>query len=663
MARVGDRRKRREKDVRKEGRAGRRSLRAWWRDASLKTSFMAYMVGFLLLALAGSSLTSALFGLMQNEATQDLADLAGIYAYDPEADELYQAEGVVVASREDGYLREVFVESARSRLAALDPAELGSSAVLEDITGYLFPAGYLAYDGGLSDAAYTVYLSVEGAVADLLDQELTPANIASYDAAARSVVERENAYYLGSDAAADTRGETAGETASLRTSPVGYYVYVRPTLGARVMSGVFGTLSFLMFPLWFGLCIWAAARRFFDRRIRPALAELDGAAAKIAAQDLDFSVAYPRNDEMGRLAASFETMRASLAAGQRTLWRTAEERKRLNAAFAHDLRTPLTVLHGTVELMQARAEAGAADPARTAADCAALAQQVGRLERYVEAMGGIQRLEDRAASPAPTPLADVARDAAAAGTAVCRRAGVAFGLDASGLPAEEGAAAALDRGLVLEVAENLLGNAARYAAATVWASLRLECGVTDGASPLGNGGAGPEMGGGARDGGIRNNPDAETGGGKDPAAPGDGPDGRRLWRSPRRGRKRAAKRRGLPECRGAKRTGDGARSDAARAGGTPRHAPDAGCPEAGAARFLVLTVEDDGPGFSDEALRRGCAPFFSESKGAGNFGLGLNIAQLLCEKHGGSLELANRPEGGARAVARFALGGAPAAGR
>ena len=69
--------------------------------------------------------------------------------------------------------------------------------------------------------------------------------------------------------------------------------------------------------------------------------------------------------------------------------------------------------------------------------------------------------------------------------------------------------------------------------------------------------------------------------------------------------------------------------------------------------FLVLAVEDDGPGFSPAALERGCAPFFSETPSKDHFGLGLNIAALLCDKHGGDLALENRAEGGARA--RFAL--------
>ena len=72
-----------------------------------------------------------------------------------------------------------------------------------------------------------------------------------------------------------------------------------------------------------------------------------------------------------------------------------------------------------------------------------------------------------------------------------------------------------------------------------------------------------------------------------------------------------------------------------------------------AGRCLVLLVEDDGPGFTSQALGRACDAFFSESKGAEHFGLGLSIARLLCKKHGGSLEIGNSPVGGGCVTAMF----------
>ena len=73
-----------------------------------------------------------------------------------------------------------------------------------------------------------------------------------------------------------------------------------------------------------------------------------------------------------------------------------------------------------------------------------------------------------------------------------------------------------------------------------------------------------------------------------------------------------------------------------------------------AAGFLVAVVEDDGSGFSAEALHHGCDAFYSEQKSAEHFGLGLNVASVLTRLHGGDIELANAPGGGARVTMTFA---------
>ena len=62
---------------------------------------------------------------------------------------------------------------------------------------------------------------------------------------------------------------------------------------------------------------------------------------------------------------------------------------------------------------------------------------------------------------------------------------------------------------------------------------------------------------------------------------------------------------------------------------------------------LIVQVQDDGEGFSDEALKYGTVAFFSESKSNGdNIGLGLNICKELCEKHRGKINLSNNIIGG-----------------
>ena len=99
-------------------------------------------------------------------------------------------------------------------------------------------------------------------------------------------------------------------------------------------------------PVYSALCILAAAFLFYRNKLKRPLAELREASEKIAKSDLDFSIAYDSKDELGELVASFEIMRTTLANNFSEMWRQVEERKALNAAFAHDLRTPLTVLKG-----------------------------------------------------------------------------------------------------------------------------------------------------------------------------------------------------------------------------------------------------------------------------------------------------------------------------
>ena len=72
------------------------------------------------------------------------------------------------------------------------------------------------------------------------------------------------------------------------------------------------------------------------------------------------------------------------------------------------------------------------------------------------------------------------------------------------------------------------------------------------------------------------------------------------------------------------------------------------------ARYLMIEVLDDGPGFPETLLKEKIKPFAHVSEPNKHSGLGLAIAQLLCRKHGGRLELSNGGEnlpGGALARA------------
>ena len=71
-------------------------------------------------------------------------------------------------------------------------------------------------------------------------------------------------------------------------------------------------------------------------------------------------------------------------------------------------------------------------------------------------------------------------------------------------------------------------------------------------------------------------------------------------------------------------------------------------------RDLLVIIEDDGPGFPHAMLDRLGEPYLSSRGGtSGHMGLGIFIANTLLERTGGRLVFSNRPEGGARAEARW----------
>lgn len=134
-------------------------------------------------------------------------------------------------------------------------------------------------------------------------------------------------------------------------------------------------------------CIVAAAGLFYKNKLKEPLDKLRAASEKISKNNLDFSIEYNSGDELGQLCASFEKMRATLVENFSEMWRQVEERKQLNAAFAHDLRTPLTVLKGYNEMLQT-------DNMQGREIAVTMGKHISRMETYINSMSHLRRLED-----------------------------------------------------------------------------------------------------------------------------------------------------------------------------------------------------------------------------------------------------------------------------
>lgn len=291
-------------------------------------------------------------------------------------------------------------------------------------------------------------------------------------------------------------------------------------------------------PLWSLICIVICGIIFYRRKIEKPVAILSGASENISNNRLDFSVEAPEENELGDLCLSFEKMRVALQDNNLEMWHQVEERKRLNAAFAHDLRTPLTVLKGQSEMLVKYAPKMSEDKIVSTAEM--MKRHIIRLENYVDTMRDLQRLEDIEVTKERIEVKEFEKQLRITGTAICTEKDFTLFQNLSDRQSVK-----IDIPVVMQVYENLLSNALRYA------KTKIEVTVD-------------------------------------------------------------------------------------------RHN-----------EFLMLIVADDGTGFTSKDLSNAMKPFYRAESESHNehFGMGLNICKILCEKHGGYIQISN--ENGAKVIAAF----------
>ncbi len=304
------------------------------------------------------------------------------------------------------------------------------------------------------------------------------------------------------------------------------------------LYNILGILSIGIYPLCFVFFIVITSMLFYKRQLYEPLRILNDAAHNISENNLDFRIAYNKGNELGKLCLSFEKMRVALRDNNLEMWRQVEERKRLNAAFAHDLRTPLTVLKGQSEMLARYAPKMSEDKIISTAEM--MKRHIIRLEVYVNTMNDLQRLEDVEIKKELIAVKDVEKQMRITGAAVCTEREFIL---LQNIPDIQNVM--IDATVVMQVYENLLSNALRYA------DTKIEVFVDK-------------------------------------------------------------------------------RDD-----------------------LFILTIIDDGAGFTSKDLSNAMKPFYKAESETNNehFGMGLNICKTLCEKHGGYIQISN--ENGAKVIATF----------
>ena len=198
---------------------------------------------------------------------------------------------------------------------------------------------------------------------------------------------------------------------------------------------------------------------FYRNKLKKPLEILIEGSGKIAQNELDFTIVYDREDEMGDLCRAFETMRGALYQNFRTLWHTLEEQKTLHAAISHDMRTPLAVMQGYHEMMQEFIPTGEIDQDKIMEIIEDSMIQINRLNTFCDMVKQISGLEERKLQTDEVPAAKLAKQIRSTGEILCKNNHLQWEMVSGFLPEFINA----DSNLVMEVVENLLSNATRFA--------------------------------------------------------------------------------------------------------------------------------------------------------------------------------------------------------
>ncbi len=210
---------------------------------------------------------------------------------------------------------------------------------------------------------------------------------------------------------------------------------------------------------FFSVFLLIAVLLFYHTKLKRPLALLSEASAKIADNDFAFSLAYDGRDEMADLCGAFEKMRSALEESNRRMHQMILERKQLNDAYAHDLRTPVAVLKGYTDTLEEYLPTGQLSPEKVLETVHTMSAHVERLGQFVQSMNTAQKLADLTVRREAVPAENLNSGLRETTMLLCAQQGIRCSVEAE----IHEDTLFIDPSAVTQVFENVLGNALRFA--------------------------------------------------------------------------------------------------------------------------------------------------------------------------------------------------------
>lgn len=243
-----------------------------------------------------------------------------------------------------------------------------------------------------------------------------------------------------------------------------------------------GLVVYLLIAEYFGI------KSYFKGRVGRGIAAAREAVDYLVMGDYSHEQEYYEKNELAAICNEVELLRKQMISEKEKEWDAQLEQSSVNAAFAHDLRTPLTVMKGYTEFLIKYIPAGKVSEEMLLEKLQTIHQHEDRLLEFSTTMNQIQKMELRPLHCEWITWQELCSIIEQTTNELEKQSGKRIHFfRKQGESFEENSRfeetrnhrgelqrISLDKSLVLEVCENLLSNALRYAACKVEIELVLE---------------------------------------------------------------------------------------------------------------------------------------------------------------------------------------------
>lgn len=211
-------------------------------------------------------------------------------------------------------------------------------------------------------------------------------------------------------------------------------------------------------PFIYGtIAVMVVTEKFYKKKIQEPLSFLGYHIQNMQEGTFDQPVELLTNDDFEQLGKQFDVLRQTLAIQQNEIIQLHTEQKKINAAFSHDIRTPLAIIQNNVELIEEIIDVKTNPLLEKSLN--KIQNNVERLTAFSSTMQEIQKLEELPINKKKTEGQNLLK--------LLKNSVEAFPKVLFKSTLSESSVLSLDSRVILEALENVLNNASRYAIQTI----------------------------------------------------------------------------------------------------------------------------------------------------------------------------------------------------